>query len=93
MLAILAFLIAGLLAGWLASAMTKSRNLNVTGSMLVGAVGAFIGGLIFNSMNIGTPFAFWGALASAILGATILLLVAGFFAHLPHVNQRKTRSY
>jgi uncharacterized membrane protein YeaQ/YmgE (transglycosylase-associated protein family) len=77
---IIAWIIFGALAGWVASkiAGTDKRQgcfLNI----VVGVVGAFIGGLIMELVT-GRGFSFAFNLTSfvvAVLGAVVLLLIAG----------------
>jgi uncharacterized membrane protein YeaQ/YmgE (transglycosylase-associated protein family) len=65
----------GLIAGWLASAVVGG-GFGVIGDIVVGIVGAFLGGFIFRALHIGTPF---HGLASTIfvafVGAIVLLLI------------------
>jgi uncharacterized membrane protein YeaQ/YmgE (transglycosylase-associated protein family) len=69
------WLVVGLVAGWLASA-AVGGGLGVAGDIVIGIVGSFLGGLIFRTAHIGTPF--HGVVASifvAFVGAVVLLLV------------------
>jgi uncharacterized membrane protein YeaQ/YmgE (transglycosylase-associated protein family) len=72
---LLIWIVVGLIAGWLASAVVGG-GMGVVGDIVIGIVGAFLGGLIFRAMHIGTPF---HGLASTIfvafVGAIVLLLV------------------
>ena len=64
----------GLLAGWLASAVVGG-GMGVVGDIVVGIVGAFIGGLIFRGLHIGTPLSgIAGTIFVAFIGAIVLLL-------------------
>lgn len=75
---IAAWILFGGLAGWLASIVTgKDSQLGIPGNIIVGILGAFIGGLIFP--NDGDQFDF-GSFVAAVLGAIILLLVVNAFA-------------
>jgi uncharacterized membrane protein YeaQ/YmgE (transglycosylase-associated protein family) len=71
----LLWLVVGLIAGWLASAVVGG-GLGLVGDIVVGIVGAFLGGFIFRNLHIGTPF---HGLASTIfvafVGAVVLLLI------------------
>jgi uncharacterized membrane protein YeaQ/YmgE (transglycosylase-associated protein family) len=72
---VLIWLVVGLIAGWLASAVVGG-GLGVVGDIVIGIVGSFLGGLIFRSAHIGTPF--HGVAAKifvAFVGAIVLLLV------------------
>lgn len=71
---ILGFLLIGLLAGWLASLIVRGRGLGLGGDIVVGMVGALIGGLVFNALNIAT-FGTLGSLLTATVGAILLLLI------------------
>ncbi|MBX3080144.1 MAG: GlsB/YeaQ/YmgE family stress response membrane protein [Anaerolineae bacterium] len=73
----LAWLIIGALAGWLASiAMKTNREQGLLLDIVVGIVGAMIGGFVFNALGIGgvTGFNIWSLFVSFI-GAVILLAI------------------
>ena len=65
----------GLIAGWLASAIVGG-GYGVIGDIVVGVVGAFIGGFVFRALDIRVP---WGGLAGTIfvafIGAVVLLVI------------------
>ncbi len=52
---VLLWVVIGLVAGWLASAVVGG-GLGLVGDIVVGIVGAFLGSVIFRSLNIGAPF-------------------------------------
>jgi uncharacterized membrane protein YeaQ/YmgE (transglycosylase-associated protein family) len=63
----------GLVAGWLASALLGG-GFGIVGDIVVGLVGSFIGGLIFNGLNIHAPWAgLPGTIFVAFVGALVLL--------------------
>jgi uncharacterized membrane protein YeaQ/YmgE (transglycosylase-associated protein family) len=73
------WLIIGLIAGWLASMIMGRGGYGVVGDIVVGIVGAFIGGLIAGLLNLsgpsaGNPFS-WASLIFAIIGAIILIAI------------------
>jgi len=72
---LLLWIVVGLIAGWLASAIVGGGQ-GIVGDIVVGVVGAFLGGFIFRGLHIGTPF---HGLASTIfvafVGAVVLLAV------------------
>ena len=72
--AILFYTIIGLVAGWLAGVIMKERRLGLAGTLVVGIVGAIIGGYIFEFFGISTG-GIIGSLISAIVGAIILLYI------------------
>jgi len=55
---LLAWLIAGLMAGWLAGQVMKGRGYGVRGDIVVGIVGAFLGGLLFSFLMPGVAAGF-----------------------------------
>ena len=72
---ILLWLVIGLIAGWLASAVVGG-GYGVIGDIVVGVVGAFIGGLVFRKLGLGTVLGgLPGTIFVAFVGAVILLLV------------------
>lgn len=75
---LLTWLIVGLIAGWLASAVVGGIGYGLIGDLVVGAIGAVLGGWIFRTLQIGLPI---GGLPNAIMvafiGAVALLLLIG----------------
>ena len=70
---ILAWIVVGLIAGWLAHVILGGRG-GIFGNLAVGLVGAIVGGLIFGSLQI-APVGFVGDLISATIGAVVFLLI------------------
>jgi uncharacterized membrane protein YeaQ/YmgE (transglycosylase-associated protein family) len=65
----------GLVAGWLASEVVGG-GLGVVGDVVVGVVGAFLGGFIFRGLHIRVPFhGIASTIFVAVAGAIVLLLV------------------
>lgn len=84
-MSLLAWIIVGIIAGWLAERIT-GRNHGLLTNLLVGIVGAFLGGLIFSSLlgfryeeGFNIP-----SIVVATVGAVLLLAVTGGF------RQRRT---
>jgi uncharacterized membrane protein YeaQ/YmgE (transglycosylase-associated protein family) len=72
---ILLWVVVGLIAGWLASAVVGG-GFGVIGDIVVGVVGAFLGGIVFRALHIGTPFhGLAGTIFVAFIGAVVLLLI------------------
>lgn len=68
-----AWLVFGGLAGWIASMLVgKNSQLGIVGNVVVGIIGAFIGGLLLP--NDGDRFDL-GSFVAAVIGAVILLVV------------------
>jgi len=70
---ILWYLVVGLVIGWIAGVLVKGGGGNLVWNIIVGIVGAEIGGWLARvlGMNVGLP----GSIIMAIIGAIILLLV------------------
>ena len=73
---LLYFLIIGAIAGWLAGQVMKGRGLGLVGNLVVGVVGAFIGGHLLGFLNISFGGDF-GVFITAFLGAVVLLVIVG----------------
>jgi uncharacterized membrane protein YeaQ/YmgE (transglycosylase-associated protein family) len=77
---LLIWAVIGLIAGWLASAVVGG-GYGIVGDIIVGVVGAFIGGLIFRQLDITVPFGgIAGTIFVAFIGAIALLLLLRLFA-------------
>jgi uncharacterized membrane protein YeaQ/YmgE (transglycosylase-associated protein family) len=69
------WIVVGLIAGWLASAVVGG-GFGLVGDILIGVAGAFIGGMVFRSLGVTNPLAgFPGTILVAFVGAVILLVV------------------
>ncbi len=73
-MSILYYLLVGLVIGWLAGLIVKGRGFGVGGDILVGIVGAIIGGFLSGALGI-VPDTGAGALLMSVLGAVVLLLI------------------
>jgi uncharacterized membrane protein YeaQ/YmgE (transglycosylase-associated protein family) len=70
------FLLIGLAAGWLAGKIMKGRGFGLVGNLIVGVIGAFIGGYLFDLLDI-TMGGLVGELVMAVVGALVLLFIVG----------------
>jgi len=68
------FLLIGLVAGWLAGVITKGRGFGLVGDLVVGVVGAFVGGFVFRFLGIGAGGVL-GEILVATAGAVLLLFL------------------
>ena len=77
---IILWIILGGVAGWIASLLMKrDAQMGAIANIIVGIVGAFIGGFLFNLVGLPgeTGFNLWTLLV-AIVGAVVLLFLVGF---------------
>jgi uncharacterized membrane protein YeaQ/YmgE (transglycosylase-associated protein family) len=65
----------GLIAGWLAGMVMKGGGYGVVGDIVIGIVGAFVGGFVFSLITGGGTAGFWGSIAVAFVGAVILIAI------------------
>ncbi len=80
---LLGFLVIGAVAGWIAGELTRDRGFGLLGNMILGVIGAFVGGLLFGALGVDT-YGILGSLVTATIGSVILLWVAGM------VSSRRT---
>jgi uncharacterized membrane protein YeaQ/YmgE (transglycosylase-associated protein family) len=71
---VLAWIVVGLLAGWLAHAVLGGRG-GLFGNIAVGLIGALVGGFLFEKLDLQVMPDFWGNLITATIGAIVFLLV------------------
>jgi uncharacterized membrane protein YeaQ/YmgE (transglycosylase-associated protein family) len=69
-------LIIGLVAGFLAERIIRGRGAGLVVNLVVGVVGAFIGGVLFGFLKL-SFHGLIGTLISATLGAVVLLCLLG----------------
>jgi uncharacterized membrane protein YeaQ/YmgE (transglycosylase-associated protein family) len=69
---LLLFLVIGLAAGWLAGQLLKRPGSGWVEDLIVGVIGALIGGFLFRLLGVSTG-GLIGQLVSATVGAVILL--------------------
>jgi uncharacterized membrane protein YeaQ/YmgE (transglycosylase-associated protein family) len=72
---ILIWMAIGLVAGWLASVVVGG-GYGVVGDIVLGIVGAFLGGLIFRTLHLHMPFrGVASTIVVAFVGSVVLLLL------------------
>lgn len=74
---VIGWIIIGLIAGWLASMIMGRGGYGIVGDIVVGLVGALIGGFLANLFNFGRlnandPIS-WGSLVLSLIGAIVLI--------------------
>lgn len=75
----IAWIVIGLIAGWIAGHVTRGRGFGCIVDVILGLIGAVIGGWIFTKLGI-VAWGFWGSLASAVVGAVVLVAIARLFS-------------
>jgi len=73
---LLTWLIVGLVAGLLASFVVGGTGLGLIGDILIGICGAFVGGWLFRTLGVHSPFGgLGGVIFVAFVGAVVLLFI------------------
>jgi uncharacterized membrane protein YeaQ/YmgE (transglycosylase-associated protein family) len=73
---ILAWIIIGAVAGWLAGLLVKGYGFGLIGNIVIGILGAGVAGLLAPRLGIHTE-SFGGNVVASLLGALVLLLLVG----------------
>ncbi|WP_341316044.1 GlsB/YeaQ/YmgE family stress response membrane protein [Paraburkholderia sp. IMGN_8] len=76
---IIAWLIIGAIAGWLAGVLVKGGGFGLIVDIIVGIVGAFIGGWLAGVLHISLGGGWIGSIITAVIGAVILLFIVRLF--------------
>jgi uncharacterized membrane protein YeaQ/YmgE (transglycosylase-associated protein family) len=72
---IIAWLIIGAIAGWLAGVLVKGGGFGLIVDIIVGIVGAFIGGWLAGVLHISLGGGWISSIITAVIGAVILLFI------------------
>ena len=72
---IVIWLVVGAVAGYLAGLIVKGGGFGLLGDIVVGIIGAFVGGWLLPRLGIHLGVGIVSIIASATLGAVVLLLV------------------
>ena len=73
-MSVIAWIVIGLLAGWLATRIMCGRG-GLMRNLAVGLVGAIVGGFLFEKLKLEVVPDFWGNLITATVGAVVFLLI------------------
>jgi uncharacterized membrane protein YeaQ/YmgE (transglycosylase-associated protein family) len=73
---ILAWIVIGAIAGWLAGLLVKGYGFGLIGNIVVGILGAGVAGLLAPRLGVYTE-SFGGNIVASLLGALVLLLLIG----------------
>ncbi|MEO7714311.1 MAG: GlsB/YeaQ/YmgE family stress response membrane protein [Gemmatimonadaceae bacterium] len=73
---LLTWIIVGLVAGVLASLVMGGTGYGIIGDIIIGIVGAFVGGWLFRSLGVTSPMGgLAGVIFVAFIGAMVLIFV------------------
>ena len=72
---LIAWLVIGAIAGWLAGTFVKGGGFGLIGDIVVGIIGAFIGGWLAGVLHIHVGTGWISAIITAAVGAGLLLVI------------------
>ena len=72
---LIAWLVVGLIAGWLAGQFMKGGGYGLVGDVVVGIIGAVLGGLLFGVLMPGSSVGLVGSIVVAFVGAVVLIAI------------------
>jgi uncharacterized membrane protein YeaQ/YmgE (transglycosylase-associated protein family) len=78
---LIAFVVVGIVAGWLASHLMSGRGFGLLGNMTVGLIGSVLGGFVFAFFGIASG-GMVGSVFSATVGAALFLFITGLIKKL-----------
>jgi len=69
------FILIGLAPGWVAGQLMKGSGFGVVGDIIVGVIGALLGGFLFRTLGVSAGGGLLGSLIVATIGAVVLLFL------------------
>ena len=72
---LLAWILIGLIAGWLAGLIVKGGGFGLIGDIVVGVIGAFVGGWLAGVLHIHIGSGMISSIITATIGAIILIVI------------------
>ncbi len=75
------FVLIGLAAGWLAGQFMRGGGYGPVGDLVIGVIGALLGGFIFRTAGVYVGGGLFGSLLVATIGAVILLSLLRLIHH------------
>ncbi len=72
---LIAWILVGLISGWLAGLMMKGGGFGLLGDIVVGLIGSLVGGFLMSFFVQGVA-GFWGSIFVAFLGACVFIAIS-----------------
>jgi len=72
---LIGWLLMGALAGWLSGELVRGKGFGCLGNILLGLIGAVVGGWLFEQLHI-EAYGFIGGLAAATIGAVLVVALS-----------------
>jgi uncharacterized membrane protein YeaQ/YmgE (transglycosylase-associated protein family) len=71
---VIAWLVVGLIAGWLAGKVMRGGGYGIVGDIIVGLIGSFVGGILMGALT-GGAYGLVGSILVAFVGACVLIFL------------------
>jgi uncharacterized membrane protein YeaQ/YmgE (transglycosylase-associated protein family) len=81
---VIAWIVVGLISGWLAGMAMKGGGYGVLGDIIVGLIGAMVGGFLVSFFVHGMA-GFWGSILVSFLGACVCIAIVRAISGRPAV--------
>ena len=75
---IIIYLAIGAVIGWIAGKLMRGRGFGLIGNTIVGILGGFLGGFLFDLVDLTPGEGIIGRFVGALVGALALLFAVGF---------------
>jgi uncharacterized membrane protein YeaQ/YmgE (transglycosylase-associated protein family) len=72
---LIAWIIIGVVAGWLAGLLVKGGGFGLIGDIVVGVIGAFVGGWLAGVLHIHLGSGMISSIITATIGAVLLIFI------------------
>ncbi|HEX4198927.1 MAG TPA: GlsB/YeaQ/YmgE family stress response membrane protein [Caulobacteraceae bacterium] len=72
---LIAWIVIGVVAGWLAGLLVKGGGFGLIGDLIVGVIGAIIGGWLAGRLHIHIGSGMISSIITAVIGAVILIFI------------------
>ena len=72
---LIAWLIIGVVAGWLAGLIVRGRGFGLIGDIILGVIGAFVGGWLAGKLHIHIGSGIVSSIITATVGAIVLAAI------------------
>jgi uncharacterized membrane protein YeaQ/YmgE (transglycosylase-associated protein family) len=72
---LIAWIIIGVVAGWLAGLLVKGGGFGLIGDIVVGVIGAFVGGWLAGVLHIHIGSGMISSIITATIGAVLLIFI------------------
>jgi len=77
---LIGWLVVGAISGWVAGTVMRGRGFGCIGNVVIGLVGAVIGGYVFEALKVRLASGFVNEIITSLAGAMILLAIANILS-------------